>query len=170
MGVLYVTYCSGKKNPIQAGTPKALYGSRRLQDFIALCELKGYNYAILSAQYGLFFPNDLHETYNVTFKTVNGRCRVIQQGQLLSEEASTIHIEHLIQQIRHSVSFRNIDQIMFYCPPPLLRKKCYLFLLHRSIDHCTIDHRHWRDIVMHISEWSITGVGRMKLVTNLSDL
>jgi hypothetical protein len=56
MKILYVTYCSGKKNPIAEGTPEQLYDSQRITNFIIACKSKGYDWAILSAKYGLFFP------------------------------------------------------------------------------------------------------------------
>lgn len=167
---LYVTYCSGKKKPIKFGVPKYLYNSQRITDFINICESKGYDYAILSAKYGLFFPNEIRENYNVTFKTVMGNCRLVEDEVLLSKEESFKRFGSLVHQVKKCILDLNINRVIFYCSPPLPRRKCYLKVLHAGVDDCPVDHKRWDVIVNHINEMFKEGKGKIKIVTSIQDL
>jgi hypothetical protein len=170
MKALYVTYCSGKKNPVKEGTPKQLYDSKRIMDFIKICESKGHDYAILSAKYGLFFPNEVRKNYNVTFKSVAYDCRIVEDEVLLSKDESHRHLLSLVQQIRKRILENNIERVVFYCIPPLKRRKCYLKVLHVSADNCQINHKRWDELVNHIKSMFIEGRGKIKIIQNLADL
>ncbi|MBE3116763.1 hypothetical protein IMZ68_06115, partial [Candidatus Bathyarchaeota archaeon] len=97
MNTLYVTYCSSAKHAIEAGNPEELYGSKRITNFIQRCKAKQYQWAILSAKYGLFFPDETRNNYNVTFKTVAYQCRVLENDRLLSGATSRLKIQELVE-------------------------------------------------------------------------
>jgi hypothetical protein len=168
--VLYLTYCSGKKKPVKFGTPANLYNSKRITDFISICSSKGYEYAVLSAKYGLFFPDEINENYNVTFKSITYDCRFVEDGVLLSKEMSLNRFEKLVQQVRRSIRNRDVDRVVFYSRPPLMRRKCYLKVLHTGVDNCLIDHRRWYEIVNHVNELYKEGNGKIKIVSSLRNL
>ena len=69
MSVIYLTNCSAEKDDELRGTgelvsPKDLYKSDRIQDFIKMCESEDVNWAIFSDNYGVYFPFDRHEWYD----------------------------------------------------------------------------------------------------------
>lgn len=170
METLYVTYCSGKKNPIDEGTPEQLYDSERITDFIKVCRSKGYDWAILSAKYGLFFPYEVKNNYNVTFKSVAYECRITEDGIPLSKDDSRKHFNSLLQQVRKRILENSIERVVFYCRPPLKRRKCYLYLLHAGIDACEINHDKWDDLVKHVEKLFLDGTGKIHIVTQLGNL
>jgi len=170
MKTFYITYCSGKKNPIDEGNPEQLYDSQRITDFIAVCKSKGYNWAILSAKYGLFFPCEVKKNYNVTFKSVAFECRIAKDGMVLSHHKSRKQFSSLVQQIRESISENSIEKVVFYCRPPLKRRKCYLYVLHKGTDCCEVNHRKWDDIIKHIEKMYSDGTGKIQILTRLRDL
>jgi len=170
MQALYVTYCSGKKNPIYKGTPEQLYDSRRITKFIALCKSKRYHWAILSAKYGLFFPYEVKNNYNVTFKSVAYECRVVKDGIVLSQRESHKHFSTLVQQVKKRILENCIEKVLFYCRPPVKWRKCYLYLLHKSIDCCEINHRKWDALVEHVEKMYSDEIGKIQISTQLRDL
>jgi len=170
MEALYVTYCSGKKKPIDEGTPEQLYDSRRITDFIALCKSKGYDWAILSAKYGLFFPYEVKKNYNVTFKSVAYECRIVKDGIVLSQRESLKHFSSLVLQVRKCILENGIERVVFYCGSPVKWRKCYLYVLHKGIDCCEINHSKWNDLVEHIEKMHSDGTGKIQISTRLGDL
>jgi hypothetical protein len=160
---LYVTYCSAAKHRIQAGNPKELYDSHRILSFIRNCETKNYNWAILSAKYGLFFPWETREYYNVTFKTFAYKCRILENDTLLSEIASRKWIAQLIQQIRKNIIEKEIQQIVFFFEQPLQRRKCYVDILHRAADNCRIEHRTFNELNQHLKRLTAEGMGIIRV-------
>jgi len=169
LSLLYLTYCSRKKNPIAAASPEQLYSSRRISDFISLCKSNGLSWAILSAKYGLFFPEEIHDYYDVTFRTVAGSCGIVEDGRMLSEKESERRINDLIERIDSQMSGRKINSIIFFVDRPLVRKKCYLFVLHAAVDHCNI-HKKWNEIAKHIKSMYKSGKGRIRLIVSLDEI
>jgi len=170
MKTLCVTFCSWKKAPIEEGTPEQLYDSQRIADFIKACKSKAYDWAILSAKYGLFFPYEIHNNYNITFKSVAYECRIVEDGILLTQNRSREHFNSLLQQVRKRILENNIERVVFYCRPPLKRRKCYLYVLHASVDGCEINHDKWNDLVKHTKKMFSDGTGKIHILTQIRDL
>lgn len=170
MRTLHVTYCSGKKNPIDEGTPEQIYDSQRITSFIEVCKFKAYDWAILSAKYGLFFPYEVNKNYNVTFKSVEYECRIVEDGIVLSKSESRKHISILEQQVRKRILENTIEKVVFYCRPPIKRRKCYLYVLHAGVDGCAMNHEKWGDLVEHVTEMYSNGTGKIHVITKLRRL
>ena len=166
---LYLTYCSRNKNNISKGTPEQLYSSNRIIKFIALCKSRKLNWAILSAKYGLFFPNEIHKNYDVTFKTVNEKCRIVENGKLILRKESDERIAALIRKIRNQMREREVKEFIFFVDKPWIRKKCYLFILHATVDNCS-SHKRWNGIVEHIMNLYENGKGKIKLISSLTEI
>ena len=169
LSLLYLTYCSKEKKPVSRGSPEQIYKSEQICNFINICKSKGLSWAILSAKYDLFFPEEINDNYDVTFKTIAGKCRVIEDGRLLSKEESDRRINALTEKIRNKVNERKIESITFFVDKPIVRKKCYLFILHAAVDHCDI-HKKWNEIVEHINNMYKDGEERIILVTSLDEI
>ena len=167
MNTLYVTYCSASKKPVEKGSPKELYNSPRITCFITYCESKHYNWAILSAKYGLFFPYEVHKNYNVTFKTVGYRCRIVENDDILSNAESQRRLSLLISQVRQRILEKNIDRVFFYYEQPLQRRKCYLGILHAGVDSCGIEHSTSDELKQHIAKMLSEGTGRIQTLDAL---
>jgi hypothetical protein len=65
---IYLTHCSKDKSLIAKASgeklpPDLLYTDTGLQEFIATCRSSGADWAILSDQYGVFFPTEQHTYY-----------------------------------------------------------------------------------------------------------
>jgi len=165
MKTLYVTYCSGRKHSISEGSPKHLYDSKRIRKFIEICESRRYDYAILSAKYGLFFADEVHKNYNVTFRSVAYDCRIVENEVLKSKDDSHKHFRFLVQQIRKLIQDNGFEKIIFYCRPPLKWRKCYLKALHAGADDCHIDHMKWDELLGHVKEES-----KIRIVTVMKNL
>jgi hypothetical protein len=162
MKPLCVTYCSGNKHPVAEGSPKQLYDSPRITHFINNCETRHHNWAILSAKYGLFFPDEIHKNYNVTFKTIAYKCRIVENNRLLSDRESQKHIQQLIKQVKHRILENNIEQIVFFFEQPLQRRKCYLNILHEGADSCEIEHATNNELKQHVTDMFADGSGKIK--------
>ena len=150
--ILYMTYCSGKKNP-SGETPDTLYTSKRIQDFINYCKEKKLPYAILSAKYGILFPDDKVQDYDVTMKSDNRfwrGIRVVIDNKKLNREESKRHVENLIRKVKNRIESENIEKIYFYAPIPR-RVKTYLAILHIAMDNCNETHK-VRELLEHIKE------------------
>jgi len=156
---LYVTYCSGAKHPIQAGNPKELYDSHRIASFIKSCETKNCEWAILSAKYGLFFPWETRNYYNVTFKTLAYKCRILENDKPLSVITSRERIVQLVRQVRKNITEKKIQRIVFFYEQPLQRRKCYLNILHRAADDCRIEHQTFNELNQHLKKLTAEGTG-----------
>ena len=66
---IYLTHCSAKKNDrfrdsLIPVTPDRLYTAAPVQRFIRSCKTKGVRWAILSDQYGVWFPEVRHRWYD----------------------------------------------------------------------------------------------------------
>lgn len=167
MNTLYVTYCSGAKHGIE-GSPEELYDSQRITGFIQRCKGKQYDWAILSAKYGLFFPEERHDNYNTTFKTVAYRCRVIEGSVTLSAEASKLRIQKLAQQVKRRLAERDVKRLIFFFEQPLQRRKCYLMVLHQAIDGCTLEHSTFSELKQHLNYRTDKGLCSIELSDNMN--
>jgi hypothetical protein len=164
---LYVTYCSASKCLVKEGSPEELYDSPRITHFIASCKAKHLNWAILSAKYGLFFPGEVHENYNVTFKTIAYKCRVIENDEPLPNAESKERLSQLIQQIRRHLLQDKTERIFFFYEQPLQRKKCYLSILHAAADSCIIEHSTCHELSNHINNMLVDGTGKIQTFDTL---
>lgn len=101
MRILYITHCSKKKNRIIYKTvPEKLYSATYLQRFIKRCKELNVNWAILSDKYGVVFPNDEIEWYELS-------------PSLLLKNKNKAN--SLVEKITHQL--RNFDKIFFYHNP-----------------------------------------------------
>lgn len=172
---LWVTYCSCEKNPVRVGTPAELYRSSRISEFIEYCSRKDYAWAILSAKYDLFFPDEEKPNYNTTFESdlATGQCLVRDNGMLLDSQKSSAWISRLVVNTQQKIRSRDIKSIVFWPGKPrkgvdpLKRVKCYLKFLHAAADACENDHRFWWEIVEHINALRKSGKGRIDLISDL---
>lgn len=173
---LWVTHCSGEKNPIREGTPAELYRSDRISKFINYCSGKSYAWAILSAKYGLFFPDEKQPNYNVMFKSdpKTKQCLIKKDGALLDSEQSSAWMKRLIDEANQKISSKDIRSIVFWPGwsrdgvDPLRQVKCYLKFLHAAADCCNVDHLSWQEIIAHISTLWNSGIGKIRLIKDLS--
>lgn len=165
--VLYVTYCSAKKRPVEEGSPNELYDSPRITNFIAWCEAKHFRWAILSAKYGLFFPSEVHKNYNVTFKTIAYKCRVVENDELLPDVESKERFSQLKRQIRQRLLQDKTGRIFFFYEQPLQRRKCYLSMLHAAADSCEIEHSTSLALRHHIDNMLAEGTGKIQTFDTL---
>jgi hypothetical protein len=100
---IYLTHCSKEKS-ITAKVnglplpPDELYTEEGIQKFMLSCKQKGVNWAILSDNYGVFFPFEKHEYYEKPPATVT------------PEEEQAINT----QFNQHLAGF---DEIWFYVRP-----------------------------------------------------
>ncbi len=136
---LYVTHCGAKKNCGTLG-PQDMYTSPRIQRFVLRCESRCRPWAILSAKYGLFFPDERRPDYDVRLKRRQQNSgylfsiRVEENGKPLSREESNTHMVSLAGDIRRQLRARKIDQIIFYIDGR--RPDAYVALLHHAVDEC----------------------------------
>lgn len=172
---LWATHCSGRKNPIREGDPEQLYDSARISAFITYCKKKGLAWAIVSAKYGLFFPDEKRPNYNTTFRSdpATKQCMILDSNSQLDETASRAWMDGLALGVKKAVLARNINSIMFWSGEPrngvdpLMRVKCYLSFLHVGVDECNLNHKSWREIVHHINDLTKSGGGRIVLIDKL---
>jgi hypothetical protein len=154
MKKLYLTYCSAEK---RSGVypPERLYISDRITRFINRCSTVGVDWAILSALYGFFFPDEERKDYNVTFRTDRKYwldVAVIRNQQKLSYNQSKQHIAQLAETLKLQGDKRSFDKIIFYGPSPMMMK-CYLEILHYAFDGCAHIHG-WSDLIEHVKKKS----------------
>jgi hypothetical protein len=159
---LPVTYCSSKKRD-GVLPPDKLYNSRRIENFVRYCKESNLAWAILSAKYGLFFPEEKRWPYNVTLKS-DGRCwlgiRVNVNGKELPNSESNLWLEDLAQTVKTQADKYFVEQITFYTWS-LKQPKCYLTLLHFVIDNCRNPHP-WSELLECIKRY-----GRIDVATQL---
>jgi len=156
MKKLYLTYCSAKKRP-GVHPPERLYISDRITRFIEHCKTLGVDWAILSALYAFFFPDEEKEDYNVTFRTDKNYwlgIAVVRDQHKLSPVQSKQHILQLVEKLKRQANGRHVNQIVFYGPSPMMMK-CYLGVLHYAFDECSQSHG-WRDLIEHVKDQSRT--------------
>lgn len=161
---LYVTYCAGEKKEDGTFPPDELYQSERIARFLDHCRAHNLQWAILSAEYGLFFPKEQHASYDTTFKTVNYECRVKKAGKLIDKAKSRQHFSELITLVRDAVSAASVEHISFYAPAPQ-RAKCYLLLIHKAVDECEKPHKLTREIKSCIRDH-----GRVTIVRKIDEV
>lgn len=150
---LYLTRCSHRKRQGKY-SPDKLYISSTIARFIDYCRRNLLSWAILSAKHGLFFPDEQHEDYNVTWKSdAEGRCIVINESKRLNISQSAEYNRRLAQKITRQARNRGVSSIIFYTPNPV-RTKCYLSMLHRAIQGCRLPHKKFSDIIEHVKEIS----------------
>lgn len=153
---LYLTYCSAKKRD-GIHTPGMLYLSDRVASFIDRCGKVVVDWAIFSALYGLFFPEERKKDYNVTFRTDRKYwlgIAVVKDDKKLSVPESEKRIRLLAQKLRNQAKKHNVDQIIFFGPSPKMMK-CYLGILHYAFDSCSKSHT-WHDLIEHVADQSKT--------------
>ena len=156
MKKLYLTYCSANKR-LGVHPPDKLYISDRITRFIERCRIRGVDWAILSALYAFFFPDEEKEDYNVTFRTDKNYwlgIAVVRDQHKLSHLQSKQHILQLVKKLRRQANERFVNQIVFYGPSPKMMK-CYLGVLHHAFDECSKSHG-WRDLIKHVKDQSRT--------------
>jgi hypothetical protein len=115
------------------------------------------DWAILSALYGFFFPEEEKEDYDVTLRTDKNYWLgivVFEDQQKLPYLQSKEHIVQLVEVLRQKANERSIDRIIFYGPSPKMMK-CYLEVLHYAFDACCQLHS-WNDLIEHIKTQSQT--------------
>jgi hypothetical protein len=138
---LCVTYCSRKKRD-DILPPCKLYDSRRIDNFIKYCKENSLDWAILSAKYGLLFPEEKRGPYNVTLKS-DKRCwlgiRVMVKGEELPKEESDLRLKELAETVKTQANKRLVERVTFYTWS-LKQAKCYLTLLHFVFDDCSSPH------------------------------
>jgi len=151
---LHVTYCSAKKSR-GIHSPDVLYISERITRFIDRCRIANVNWAIFSALYAFFFPEEEKKDYNMTFRTDKnywlGIAVVRDQHKLLYVQSKQ-HILQLVENLRHQARTRDVEQIVFYGPSPKMMK-CYLGVLHYAFDGCSKLHG-WYDLIEHVKSQS----------------
>jgi len=164
--ILYVTYCSAKK---RAGvhSPDILYISDRITGFIEQCRMVEVNWAIFSALYAFFFPEEKKKDYNVTFrsdKNYSLGIAVVKDGRKLTYAESEQYINGLAITLDQQASGHAVEQIIFYGPSPKMMK-CYLGVLHYAFDGCSKLHG-WNDLIEHVKKQSKT----IKVIYRLDSL
>lgn len=166
MKKLYLTYCSAKKR-VGIHPPNMLYISDRVTGFIERCKMLGVNWAILSALYAFFFPDEEKEDYNVTFQTDKSYwlgIAVVRDQHKMPHLQSKQHVLQLVKKVKQQANERHIDQIVFYAPSPKM-VKCYLGVLHYAFDECSKSHG-WQDLDEHVKDQSRT----IKVVRRLANI
>lgn len=165
---LYVTHCGEGKNP-GVLAPQEMYTSPRIQRFVQRCESHALPWAILSAKYGLFFPNERKPTYDVTLNRRQQNVgyflniRVVKEKKYLGREESKNHIVTLAQNIQSQLRARGINQIISWFEGR--RPDAYVALLHYAADGCDSIPPGQTDLEPHLQ--TCARAGRIKLTKNL---
>ena len=159
---LCVTYCSREKHE-GILSPDKLYNSPRIGQFTGYCKRKNLNWAILSAKYGLFFPDEKRGKYDVTLKS-DEKCwlgiRLLVDKKKLPKEESDISLKELTETVKAQVNKRLVEQVTFYTWS-IKQPKCYLTMLHYVLDSCDKPHS-WSELLECIKSH-----GKIKVVTQL---
>ena len=151
---LNVTYCSGNKVP-GVHSPDTLYISNRISAFIEKCKIIDSKWAIFSALYGFFFPEEEKPNYDFTFRTDHSYwlgIAAVVNGRKLSREQSKAHIDRLSSELRNQAKMQQLDQIVFFGPSPKMMK-CYLAVLHYAFDYFQCSHG-WAELIEHVKSQS----------------
>jgi len=114
---LWVTRCSKTKNSVRRGTPKELYVSLVNKYFYRYMEKHGLRYGVLSDKYGLHFDDEMLPYYDIHPSTLS-----------MHEK------ERLGQLIRDKAMARDITQIVFYSPSPLMSVPYFEMLYHSDLN------------------------------------
>lgn len=104
---LFVTHCCANKNPLLTkGKAEDIYIGNRNKIFYNAVKARKVNYCTLSDKYGLIFPNDILETYNVA------------PTDLTSEELTALKEKvkmQLPKEIKHIIYYSTSPKMaMFY--------------------------------------------------------
>ena len=148
---LCVTHCTKDKRD-GVLPPCLLYDSLRIDCFTAYCKERGLKWAILSAKYGLFFPEEKGEKYDVTFKKPEEGywlgIQVVENGKGLCRNQSDMRLAGLAETVADQISQRSVDKIVYYYgdDPQKPRPEGYLALLHYVIDKCDTTHS-WDELL-----------------------
>lgn len=136
---LCVTHCgAGKNSGVLA--PQEMYKASRIQRFVQWCGSHSFPWAILSAKYGLFFPDEKKSDYNVTLNRRQQNVgyflniRVVKDNKPLGREESKNHITALAEAIREQLRARGISQVTLWIEGR--RPDAYIALLHYAVDDC----------------------------------
>jgi len=161
---LFLTYCSRKKrNAILP--PDKLYVSPRIDKFTQYCKNKALNWAIISAKYGFFFPEESKEPYNVTFRN-DRECwlgiQIVENSVKISKEDSCSKLKGLVSKIKAQAIEHSVDKLAFYTWS-LMQPKCYLSLMHFLFDSCERYHS-WQELLKCIERnWHIKVITKLNL-------
>jgi|GEM_PF-2534711 len=165
---LYVTHCGRDKNSGMLA-PQKMYKSSRIQRFVKLCESHSHPWAILSAKYGLFFPDERKPDYNVTLNRRQQNLgyflniRVEKDYKPLGREESKNHVVTLARSIRDQLRAREIGQVIFCIEGR--RPDAYIAVLHYAADECDSLPAGQANLEPHLK--TCTRAGRMKLARDL---
>ena len=107
--VLFLTYCSAQKAPIERGRADEVYASIRVRAFVRVCRELGAPYGFVSGLFGI----------------VMGWEEIPRYDHRLTRE----DIERLLPRVRQRL--RQYRRIVFYKPRPL-EGNLYLELLRRA--------------------------------------
>lgn len=161
---LYITHCGEKKNP-GILTPQEMYKSSRIKRFVKWCKGHSRPWAIISARYGLFFPDERKPDYNVTLNRRQQNSdyflniRVEKNGKLLGKEESKSHIVTLARGIRDQLRVKEIGQVIFCIEGR--RPDAYIAVLHYAADECDSLPAGRANLEPHLQ--TCTRAGRMNL-------
>ena len=155
---LYVTHCAKNKRE-GVHPPDGLYVSRRIHQFISYCKERRLNWAILSAKYGLFFPEESKPKYDVTFKSNPaywlGTQVMVGDGEprFLPKHESDPTLRELAKTVTAQIAMHSVSEIVYYYESrgPVQPPKGYLALLHFVMDSCSHVHR-WDELLECISK------------------
>lgn len=100
--ILFVTRCCGVKSNLKQGSANEIYISPINQKFYSFMENKKYPYATLSDKYGLIYPKDRINNYDLS------------PSQLTEEDKENL-TKKVIEQLGNSY-----DTLIFYNSSPLM--------------------------------------------------
>lgn len=152
---LCVTYCAKNKRDGSL-PPDGLYNSLRIHRFASYCKEKHLNWAILSAKYGLFFPEESRQRYDVTFRSNPAYwlgTQVVAGGEGLPRSKSDIILKELVKAVAAQIATHSVSKIVYYYENrgPIQPPKGYLALLHSVVDNCNRVHS-WPELLECTSE------------------
>jgi len=165
---LCVTHCGGGKNP-GVLPPQEMYTSPRINRFVKRCQARNVSWAILSAKYGLFFPEQRRQSYDVTIRRSRQHMgcllniRVVERSKRLGNQESTGHVKGLSQHIQDQIKAGQIDQIVFWYEAR--RPDAYIALLHYAVEGCELLPPGKDELEPHLRVCA--KAGRLKLICDL---
>lgn len=162
---LCVTYCSkNKRDGILP--PDELYHSPRIDRFTAYCKKRKLDWAILSAQYGLFFPEQKRERYDITFRsnpTYWLGTQLIAEKKGLPKNQSDAILKELAKTVATQINKHSVEQVIYYYEDnrgPMQPPKGYLALLHFVLDNCDRTHS-WPELLECTSKYGTVHVATL---------
>jgi len=168
---LFVTHC-GKEKKRGVFPPNEMYLSSRIQRFVKRGQEQGLPWAILSAKYGLFFPDEKKHDYDVTMRPCVSKpgyflnIRVITK-KVLSREESNSYVIKLREDVRHQLEAKRIQKVTFYTGGRQ-RGVAYIAFLHHAKDNCTSTPARQPDLEQHLQ--TCPRAKGLRLVHRLQDL